>query len=162
MTWILGLLVIICVAFLVLKGIKGPAHSLETLERPIKDLLKRGYDGGFLMIDVSRSKYFIQLRKYINEPGKYGIELCFPNAKWSAKYFEKLTDFCIKESIDYLITEENKNGPLEFLYIDFDKDVQKAHKYIKKILIELFGFDENVKLYVRLENATAEDKLIDR
>jgi len=162
MIWILGLLVVICIALLIVRGIKGPTHSLETLEMPIRDLLKRGYDGGFLIIDVSRSKYFIQLRKYINEPGLYGIELCFPNAKWSAKYFDELIDFCIKEGINYIITKENTNGPLEFLYIDFEKDVHKAHRYIKKIFIELLGVNENVRLFARLESATIEDKLIDK
>ena len=45
MVWIVGLIILVCVGLLVLRGVKGPAHSLETLERPIKDLLKRGYDG---------------------------------------------------------------------------------------------------------------------
>jgi hypothetical protein len=51
---------------------------------------------------------------------------------------------------------------LEFLYIDFDKDINKAHNYVKKILQEIFELDVNTKLFVRLENATVEDELIDR
>jgi hypothetical protein len=162
MIWIIGILVISCVAFFVWRGVKGPAHTLETIEKPIKDLLKRGYDGGFLILSVSRSKCFVQLRKYIKESGLYGIELCFPNANWSAQYFEALIDFCIREDIEYLIAKENTDGPLEFLYIDFNRDIQKAHRYIKKIFKEILGVDENVKLYSRLENASVEDKLIDK
>jgi hypothetical protein len=162
MLWIVGLVVLACLGILVLRGMKGPAHSLESLERPIKDLLKRGYDGGFLVIDISRSKYFIQLRKYINTPGDYGIELCFPNAKWSSQFFDKLIAFCIKEGIEYSIAKESANGSLEFLYIDFDKDSNRAHNYVKKILQEIFELDVNTKLFIRLENATLEDELIDR
>ena len=163
MMWIIGLLVIvICVVLLVLRGIKGPAHTLETIERPIKDLLSRGYDGAFLTIDISSSKYFLQLRKYIKAPGDYGIKLCFPNAKWSNKFFNKLIAFCDRRVVEYTITKENTNEPLEFLLIDFVKDIEKAHKCVKEILLDIFEVDKHIILFVRLENATTEDKLIDR
>lgn len=163
MIWLMGLLVIvICVVLLVLRGIKGPAHTLETLERPIKDLLNRGYEGAFLTIDVSRSKYFLQLRKYINAPGDYGIKLCFPNAEWSAQLFKKLVVFCDRKGIKPTIEKENGNRSLEFLHIDFNKDIYEAHKYVKEILLEVFELNKNVKIFVRLENATVDDKLIDR
>lgn len=163
MIWLIVILVIIiCVVLLALRGIKGPAHTLETLARPIKDLLNRGYDGAFLIIDISSSKNFLQLRKYISAPGDYGIKLCFPNAKWSTQLFIKLREFCDRSGIKYTIAEEKANNPLEFLYIDFAKDFFEAHTYVKNILLEVFGVDKNVKLFVRLENATIEDKLIDR
>ena len=54
------------------------------------------------------------------------------------------------------------NKPLEFLYIDFAKDISKAHKCVKLILLEVLGVGKYSKLFVRLENATIEDKLIDR
>jgi hypothetical protein len=162
MIWIPVIAIILCVGLLVLRGMKGPSHSLETLEQPIRDLLKRGFDGGFLIIDISRTKFFIQFRKYINAPGDYGIELCFPNAKWSSQFFEKLKNFCTKEGIEYSIANKNTDGQLEFIYVDFETDYQKAHSYVKKIVLEVFELDENVKIFVRLENATVEDKLIDR
>jgi hypothetical protein len=163
MIWIIGLLmVVICVVLLVLRGIKGPEHTLESLERPIKDLLNRGYDNAFLIINISHSKNFLQLKKYIKEPGEYGIRLCFPNARWSNKFFKKLIIFCDRKAINYTITEENANEPLTFLIIDFTKDVEKANRYVKEILLEIFEVDKNVKLFVRLENAAIENKLIDR
>ena len=135
---------------------------METIERPISDLLNRGYNGAFLIIDISHTKYFLQLRKYINAPGEYGIELCFPNANWSNKFIQKLTELCNHEEIKYSITKENDKESLEFLCIDFDKDSHVAYKFVRRILLEIFKVDEAVKLFVRLENATTEDNLIDK
>ena len=139
---------------------KGPVHSLNTLERPIKDLLKRGYDGGFLIIDISYSRKFLQLRKYIKSPGDYGIELAFPRAKWTVLTFDKLEKLCMESNFQYSIVKEVVNGPLEFLYIDFGRDFSKAHQVVTKILLEVFDVNSDVKLFVRLENATIEDELI--
>ena len=162
MIWLILLVFIICVVLLVLRATKGPTHTLETIDRPIKDLLNRGYDGSFLIVNIYRSKNFLQLRKYINAPDDYGIKLCFPNAKWSAQLFIKLKEFCDQNGIKYTIAEEKANKPLEFLYIDFAKEFFEAHKYVKNILLEVFGVNKNVKLFVRLENATIDDKLINR
>ena len=65
----IGILLIISISLLILRGVKGPAYTLDSIEHPIKGLLKQGYDGGFLIINISYSKKFIQLRKYINSPG---------------------------------------------------------------------------------------------
>jgi hypothetical protein len=164
MKWIiLGIGVsILCVVLLVRRGVKGPARTIETIKQPIKDLLQRGFDGGFLIIDVSSSKYFLQLRKYINEPGDYGIELSFPIAKWSLNLSDKLTEFCNRCGIAYNLEKDENKGSLDFLYIDFGKDYKKAHEYVSRILLEVFDINPDAKLFVRLENATVEDKLIDR
>jgi len=150
------------IVLLVYKGMKGPSRTLEDLIVPIQDLLRRGYDGGILLIDVAHKKYFLQLRKYIVGAGNYGIELCFPNSDWSHDVFQKLREICNREKIEYVITEKNDTSPIEFLCIDFGKDSYAAHEFIKRIILELFGMDNNVKLFVRLENATVEDRLIDR
>jgi len=152
---------IICVVLLVRKGMKGPAHTIETIKQPIKDLLQRGFDGGFLIIDVSSSKYFLQLRKYINKPGDYGIELSFPIAKWSLNLFDELIEFCNRYGIAYNLEKSKNKDSLDFLYIDFGKEYKKAHKYVSRILLDVFKINPEVKLFVRLENATVEDKLID-
>jgi hypothetical protein len=164
MVWIIGIaLAIIGVVLLILRGVKGPAKTLETIERPISDLLKRGYDGGFLLIDIARTKNFLQLRKYINKPDEYGIELCFPNASWSSGYFQQLKELCDNEKLKYSITEKKDSSEsMEFLCIDFGKDAHTSYKFVKRILIEIFKVDVNVKLFVRLENAAIEDILINK
>ncbi len=148
--------------FLINKGLKGPARTLDELIVPIQDLLKRGYDGGLLFIYIPHTKYFIQLRKYVTGPGSYGIELCFPDCDWSRHLFGKLEEICKQERIKYEITEKTRISPVEFLCIDFGKDSNVAHEFVKKIILEVFGMDNKVKLFAKLQNATIEDKLIDR
>jgi hypothetical protein len=148
---------------LVWRGLKGPAHTLASIEEPIGALLKRGYDGGFLVIKISYSRKFIQLRKYINAPGEYGISLVFPKAAWSLGYFDKLEEFCKKVGIDYTIEMGGSDKhAMEFLFVDFGKDSARAHEFVVQLLVEVFNVDEDVTLFVRLEDAAVEDRLIDR
>lgn len=163
MEWIIGIAIALIIGtLLILRGIKGPAKTLETIEKPIADLLKRGYDGGFLIIDIARTKHFLQLRKYINKPNEYGIELCFPNTNWSTNYFHQLIDLCRHEKIEHSITKKDGKQSIEFLCIDFAKDAHTAYTFVKRILIEILQVDVAGKFFVRLENATIEDVLIDK
>ncbi|WP_446011135.1 hypothetical protein [Candidatus Electrothrix sp.] len=152
------LIVLLCcfiVGLIVLRGFKGPTRSLETVKRPIQDLLVRGYNGGFLIIDVSGTNYFIQLRKYIISSNNYGIELSFPKAKWSEQFFRSLTEYCDLSQVKYSISKSTEpHNELDFLNIDFGKDTHKAHNFVKTIITEIFGLKEDVELFVRLENAT--------
>jgi hypothetical protein len=161
MVWVIVLFIAIGLLLLIWRGAKGPACTLKTLEVPIQELLRRGYHNGFIVINIHRSKYFLQLRKYIYKPGNYGIKLSFPNAKWSEQVFPKLTKFCKDNGVEYSIRKEVAEEPLEFLHVDFAKDVAKAHTTIKDIILKVFEFDESVKMFVRLENASVDDELID-
>ena len=155
LVWIIIILAVICIGLLILRGVKGPAHTLESISKPIEDLLVRGYDDGFLIIDASGTNYFIQLRKYIITSDNYGIELSFPKAEWSKKFFIQLIDYCDRSGIKYSLSKEDSmKNALEFLHIDFGKDVNKAHGLIKKIITEIFGLSKSTKLFVRLENAS--------
>jgi hypothetical protein len=158
----IGIIFIIFIGLLIFRCAKGPAYTLSSIELPIKGLLKQGYDGGFLIITISYSKKFIQLRKYINSPGVYGIEMHFPNAKWSSELFEKMKNYCERYSVDYsILIDYAKNKEMEFICVDFKKNAKKAHDFVKGILRESFRVGKNVKLFTRLENATIEDRLID-
>jgi len=162
MFWMIILFtVFICFSLMIWRAAKGPVHSLATLEVPIRDLLRRGYKEGFLVINIHYTKQFVQLKKYIHNKGNYGMEFCFPNTKWSDKLFVKLVEFCTETEIDFVIGEEHAKEPLEFLYIDFGKDVLLAHSTIVDILLNVFGVDDDVKLFVRLENASVKDELIE-
>ncbi len=155
LVWIIIILAVICIGLLILRGVKGPAHTLESISKPIEDLLVRGYDDGFLIIDASGTNYFIQLRKYIITSDNYGIELSFPKADWSKNFFIQLIDYCDRSGIKYSLSKEDSmKNALEFLHIDFGKDVNKAHGLIKKIITEIFGLSKSTKLFVRLENAS--------
>lgn len=158
----IGIILILCVGLLIYRAAKGPAYTLNSIDGPINGLLKQGYDGGFLIINISYSKKFIQFRKYINSPGEYGLSLDFPNARWSSALYEKVKSYCERNSVEYkTISRHDEGRKMEFLCVDFKRDINMAHEFLKGILCESFGVDGNVKLFARLENATIEDRLID-
>lgn len=143
---------------------KGPAYHLDRIEVPIAVLLKRGYNGGFLIIYDTNTNYFLQFSKYISKPNDYGIEFCFPNTTWSSKFFYELIELCKHERMCYYISkkEDNTKDSIEFLNIDFGRDVKSAYNFSRKILLDIFKLDETTKLFIRLENATTENVLIDK
>lgn len=152
---IIATILIVCAILLILRATKGPEHTLESIRKPIEDLLVRGYNGGFLIIDASGTNYFIQLRKYIITSDNYGIELSFPKAEWSRKFFPKLIIFCKQNDIKYQISkDQSTQNALEFLQVDFGKDINRAHNCIKRIFTEIFGLSKDIKIFVRLENAS--------
>lgn len=156
------LLLLIPATLFIKRGMRGPTHTIESISRAIRDLLKRGFDCGFLIISISGTKNFIQLRKYITSSGNFGIKLFFPNANWSADYYEKLKTKCINEKMKYSIVKKEQDNELEFIKVDFKKDSNNAHEFVKEVILEIFEVSDTVKLYVKLENATTEDILIDR
>ncbi|HID70189.1 MAG TPA: hypothetical protein EYP35_06965 [Desulfobacterales bacterium] len=165
MVWLIfTFLVIALFVFLIRKAGKGPQHSLSSLRQPITDLLRRGYNGGFLIIDVSGSKFFVQFRKYINKPKDYGIELSFPQVERSGPYFDRLISICKEGNYDFeIVKEKQDNESLNFLYVDFGQNISKAHNFVKIVIVDVFDLEEDVVLYVRLENASIiKDELIEQ
>ncbi len=151
-------LIIILVSLLPWWASKGMPYNLDSIERPLADLLKRGYDGGLLFIDIGLSgRRFLQLRKYIHAPGDYGIELGFPRASWSRELFPQVEAFCSKSGIKYRI---QRNNGMDFLHVDFGRDLALAYRCIRRMLVDIFGVQERTKLFAKLENASAEDELI--
>ncbi len=142
------------------RAAKGPSRGIDNLEEPINALLRRGYHGGFLAIHVGYSRKFVQLRKHITAPRDYRIELGFPNAKWSEEYFRKLREYCVKHNIKHDFVDYG--GPLEFLRVDFQRDSHAAYCLVKIILEEIFRVRAGTKFFVRLENASIHDELIDK
>ena len=132
-----------------------------SLNWPIRGLLRQGFHGGFLIIDVGDGR-FLQLAKYIRRPKDYGIELGFPRAKWSEKYYDPVRELCAQENVSWRVERgEGKSDPLDFLFVDFGPDDVAANKFVVKILREIFHIDSVSPLYCRLENASPENRLID-
>ena len=161
MMWWILLTVFVGATLVVLRLAKGPAYTLETLGGPIRGLLKQGYNGGFLLIDVARSQKFVQLRKYIEKPGIYGIELGFPRAHWSEPYYEKLKSVCESDRIRYREDRGGASDPLDFLFVDFGKDATAATEFVRRVFTDVMNVPIGRRFYCRLENATPEDRLID-
>jgi len=157
--WIVISLIVLGIVFGVWRGMKGPAYNLERLETAISALLRRGFDYGFLVIKISYSIKFIQFRKYINAPGDYGIQFGFPKAKWSRPYFDDVFRICREiDSGSYIIDADG----IDFIYVEFKRDVKKAHLCAKRVLTEVFGVTDETKLFVTLEDAALwDDGVID-
>jgi len=161
MTWTIVVVFLLSLGLFLRRASKGPARTPETLEWPIRGLLRQGYNGGYLLIKVARSNKFLQLDKYIRAPGEYGIELAFPKAEWSLQYFERLLDFCRNHGIEFRISSSSPGDPMEFLCIDFGNDYVRANDIVRKILVSVLDTPKDHRVYFKLENASTEDRLIE-
>ncbi len=160
--WAVALVVVVVVVFAARYARRGIPRKLDGLVRPISDLLKRGYSDGFLVISRSSDGPFLQLRKYIKAPESIGIELLFPRLEWSEKYETLLFSYCEEHEYEYKFIKEGNGRVVEFICIDFGMEVICAHEFVKGVILEVFGWPENVTCYVRLENAHPSDVLVDR
>ncbi|MBU2627781.1 MAG: hypothetical protein KKE61_04125 [Proteobacteria bacterium] len=157
--WKLGLIIGVgFLFFLIFKIIsKGPVRTLEHICFYIEVLLKRGLNNGFLIVEISKTDYFLQFRKYINKPGDYGIELYFPDTVWSHSFVEGLIRLCKNEQITHKIEKKTPGIEFDFICVDFKKDTQKAQSFMKKVFFEIFKIDDNKHFYYRFENISAKD-----
>jgi hypothetical protein len=157
------LFIVVSLVLLLLRAMKGVKYNLEKLRVAIEALLRRGYNGGFLVIKVPYSSKFVQLRKYIHSPGKYGIELGFPRAKWSEMYFDDVFAYCKRAGLQPVLKDEIwRNSTMEFIYADFGRDIDMAHSCILYILIEILRVNEKKGFYALLERGSTKDILVDR
>jgi hypothetical protein len=132
---------------------RGVARNLSFIPVVLDELLKRGYNCAFVVIKISYTNKFIQLRKYIDSPSNYGIQLGFPKVKWSLPYFDDVNNICGRVDSKSMVVSD---GQLDFLYVDFGQDVLKASECVRRILTEVFGVTPKTKLFINLENAATE------
>ncbi|AWF81255.1 hypothetical protein BTJ40_10735 [Microbulbifer sp. A4B17] len=152
---IIIIVLVITVIWFLKEALKGAKRTLGQLHRPISDLLSRGFDGGVLIIEHSKTGRFIQFSKYIKSKEDFGIELAFPKAGWSKYYYSRVKDVC--KNFDLNIREDFScgEGELTFLFADFDKDVDSAFKFSKAVFKDVFKVNTADKVHVRLRNASA-------
>lgn len=127
--------------------------SQNDLNVHLRNLLNRGYDRGFMIIQIPQDKKFkrfIQFTKYIDSKKNVGLQLDYPLADWSMPYYEKLKLVLEKNKIEYGIEKTEEEGVPEFLVIDIEKDLKKAGIITKLILQEVYGLSDNdlVELYM--------------
>lgn len=137
--------------------------SQEDLKKYFEVLLYRGYDRGYMIIQVSmdkRFKRFLQVSKYIGDKNKLGLQFDYPLANWSKPYYEKFKSILNKNRIKFEIEKTDQDKIPEFLVIDVEKDLDKAYKISKLALQELYSLspDDLIKLY--FINVSEEDEKI--
>ncbi len=132
---------------------RGVKRKIEQLEFSLEELLNRGYNGGKLFINHEKTKYFLQFYKYEKSKDNTGICLSFPNCSWSNGFYKNLKKYLDQEGIGYDISSGSDS--LEFIDIDFKKDIKKAYEVVKYILIDQFKIERNEIVRIKLENARA-------
>ena len=74
-------------------------------------LLRRGYEGAFVIFTDRETDRFVQIRKYIRAPGCFGLEMHFPRVKWSEPYYANAQRTMTQMGLQFShATSEEGNG----------------------------------------------------
>lgn len=113
-------------------------QSFDDIRGRLDQLLRSGFDQGFVVFKFKGSECFIQFRKYIHAKGDYGLELGFPDADWSRAYFPLVAEYCTRNDIPYTIGPHNVGDEMEFLHADVGKDTDAAFRLVGDIVEHVF------------------------
>ncbi len=128
------------------------------IEKYLNILLRQGYDGGLMFINVDKRSEFIQFVKYISGD-EVRLQTGFPIARWSEKYEERLISVLAEHSFPYEITEVGKSPSVSRFYdIDFRNNASDAARYGRVILAELFDIGDDSIVKVHFENVGPDDE----
>lgn len=158
--FIFGLIVLfLAVSFL--QVAKGRKRNVSQLQKPLEELLKRGFDGGTLVVEHVKTEKFIQFRKYISSQGVYGIDMYFPEVDWSRKFISSFRKICSSEGVEIEELMPGLDSPVRFLKVGFNKKADVAFWFMKKVVIDVFELPPDELFYVRLDGAHPKDVLVD-
>ena len=102
-------------------------------------LLRRGYQGGHILIAHGPSGRSLQFRKYIRGKGDYGLELRFPKTDWATEYWPMIQAFCEKAGRHYRVEAESLDGSTnEVLLIDCEQETDRAYDLALAIWTRFF------------------------
>ena len=137
-------------------------RSNADLDVPISRLLKIGYEGASLVLTLKKSKLHIKFSKYIREEGIYGIELEFPNTDWTKEDASKLQEHCAANGLKFRVAADGSSHAAELLYVDCEKDSDKAAGLARFILSTIFGKSTNSLFYETYTNMSQLNELVDK
>jgi hypothetical protein len=124
-------------------------------------MLYRGYNESFIIIKNNISKTFLQFRKIVDKNNDVFIELVFPKAKWSEKYYNKLHETLMKNNIEYSILPKEDAKSLEFTIINCEKDLDVCMNLISIIYQYIFEIKETNLLFdIKFLNVSPNDEKI--
>src|ERR1700722_5672834 len=96
----------------------------DKLEEYLMVVLKRGFNGGFLVIKIPNSSQFVQFSKYIREESGVGLQFDFPMVSWSENYYESVKSEASKNEFRFSVEKGSDNT--EFITIDSNQDTARA------------------------------------
>ena len=134
------------------------------LARFIQTLLKRGYQGGLLILETKTSRSdrrFLQFSKYIREDGRAGLEFGFPNAPWSRAYYDALRRELDAKGVAFTLQDTGRHDTTQFLVVDLERDVTKAQRVAELAVPIVFG-GASTGFQAHYENVSAMDVKVGR
>jgi hypothetical protein len=134
---------------------------VSDLRSSLETLLRRGYDGSFVLIKEPGTERFVQFAKYIRARGDFGLELGFPRTTWSGEYYSKLENLLVHEGTVFRRRPVATDPTTEFLEVDCGKDTELAFRIAYTILTTIFQIPLSTRLRVRFSNLSLTDELID-
>ncbi len=143
------------------KHYKHKVVPQRDLSRYFEALFTRGFNGGFLVIEVPNSPLFIQFSKYVLKNGHVGLQFDFPMAPWSEKYYELLKQELSKMSFELSTRPTSGSKVREFLTVDLKQDIVSATTLARFVLQSVFGLDRDQTVTLYFENISPKDERID-
>ena len=134
--------------------------SQDHLKQFLEVLLFRGYEGGFLCIEIPDDHRFLQFSKYVAGKDSVGLQFDFPLAAWSRAYFEPLKRILNEERIKFEIQKTVRKAVPEFLLVDVEQDLELALRLAKLTLQSVYGLDESQHVDLYFENVNPRDEKI--
>jgi hypothetical protein len=114
-------------------------HTLPDVKANADRLLRGGAEGEFLTVTDPESERFVQFRKYVHGKDELGLELGFPRAPWSEKYYDDVLKLVEAETLPLVLQPTNDSPVTEFLLVDFGMDTRRLVITIARIFHEIFG-----------------------
>ena len=127
---------------------KNKRKCADNLKEFFQLLLSNGRNGAHLFIDIPKIHGFIQFLKLDSRH----FQCDFPDAPWSACYFEKAVA-CAKEiEVSYAIESTGRRDIKRFLVINFYNDIAKAQLFTNSILYNAFQLSKDDSIILWLDN----------
>jgi hypothetical protein len=160
---VIGLLFVWAVAslvFYVRRETKfGMKREIEAMSHSLYFLDAIGKDGEWYLFKDLSGERFLQFRRVSSDEG-YDIQLAYPMVQPNAPYVEGVRKILSKRGVKFwhrLEMADNEDFPFrpepgredgEFLYASFGNDFKKAGEVAKEIFLDLYGVEENDKIWV--------------
>jgi hypothetical protein len=140
------------------KPYKHKGLAVDDLEKYFATLLNRGFNGGFLVIEVPKRPLFIQFSKYIGKQGSIGLQFDFPRVGWSENYYELVKNEASKSKFQFSL--QRGSDHTEFITINLNQDIAQAVVLSKLVLQSVFKLDPATKLNLFFGNVSPKDEKI--
>lgn len=140
---------------------ENSTQTFDDIRSRLQQLLKSGFDQGFVVFRFADSDRFIKYQKYIHAKGDYGIELSFPNTEWSREFFPLAVECCDRLCIAYTIGPRARADSIHFLHADVGQDIDTAFQLVCCIVDDIFEMPRDTEYTLEWDGVDATGGHID-